>query len=276
MISGTLRASDGVELYWREWPATQPRRAVLVILHGVGEHGGRYKSLAAGLGARGIACFVFDHRGHGRSTGPRGHVDGWDRYESDVHEFLDEVVRDQLSTPFYLYGHSMGSLICLKMAIGGFGKEYHGFGGWVISGASIFPSGVAKRHLVVMARLLSRIFPRLTMDLGIPSTALSHDQDIVDAYDDDPLVVRRATVRWGTEALDTIKFIKREADRISDPMLLIHGGSDPLSEAYGSRWLAERVGGETDLIVYDGSLHEPHNDPQYADVLGDVLRWIQR
>ena len=110
----------------------------------------------------------------------------------------------------------------------------------------------------------------------ISSTALSHDPDIVAAYDDDPLVGRRATVRWGTEALDTIEFIKRGVSQISDPILLIHGSSDPLSEAYGSRWLAERVCGETDLIVYDGSLHEPHNDPQYADVADDISRWIRR
>ena len=276
MISGRLRTSDGVELHWREWPATRPLRAAVVILHGVGEHGGRYEALAAGLGSNGIACFVFDHRGHGCSTGPRGHVDRWDRYELDVSEFLDGVVRKRLSTPFYLYGHSMGSLICLTLAIQGFGRKFESLDGWVISGASIFPTGIAKPHLVALARLLSRFAPRVTMNLGIASRALSHDPEVVAAYDTDPLVCRRATVRWGTEALDAIESVKRGAVKIMDPMLVIHGRCDPLSEPDGSCWLAAEVCGATELIVYEGSLHEPHNDPEYADVVGDISRWISR
>lgn len=269
-------ASDGVELHGRAWMPDQEARAVLLIVHGVGEHSGCYDAFATRLAAAGIECHAFDHRGHGESSGPRVHVDAWKRYEMDVVEYARDVIPVRPELPFYVFGHSMGSLIALTLAISGAGRRLEGFDGWVISGVGIRPTGIAKPWLVAIARVLSRIAPRVALDLGIPGAALSHDPDVVKAYDEDPLIERKATVRWGTETLDAIDHIKAHAREITDPVLIVHGGADPLSEPSGSEWLAGQVQGAVELNVYEAALHEAHNDPDYADVVQDLVGWFER
>lgn len=272
--TGEARAADGTSLFWRGWEA-EPEVARLAILHGVGEHGGRYGGLAGALCAGGVSCYALDQRGHGRSGGPRTHVDRWHRYEDDARAFVDDVLSPAADRTTFLYGHSMGSLICLTLALEGESARIPGFGGWIVSAAGIRPTGIAKPHLVLVARLLSRVLPRVRLDLGIAPEALSHDPDVVRRYREDPLVEGRATVRWGTEALGAVGAIVDGAHRIADALLILHGGEDPLAEAEGSRWLAGAVAGETTLVVYPDSLHEPHHEPGRAAAAEDVLRWIR-
>ena len=261
--------SDGTRLRVLTWvPAGEPI-ASLLVLHGAGEHAGRYDGLASLLRERGIRTAAFDQRGHGESGGHPGHVDEWDRYVRDAREVFDAVLDP--ARPRFVYGHSMGSLICLCMAM----SDPGGARGWVVSGAGIEPAGLAKPHLVALARLLSRVAPRFALDLGIPAEALSHETDVVEAYRSDPLVREKATVRWGTEALDAIDRIKRGAAGIDGPALILHGGADPLCLPSGSAWLHEALGGDSTLAIYDGCLHEPHNDPQYADAAADIGAWIE-
>jgi alpha-beta hydrolase superfamily lysophospholipase len=177
----------------------------------------------------------------------------------------------------------MGALICLDLAIEAGLEEEVGsrkragpstVRGWIVSGAGIQPTGIAKPHLVAIARLLSGLLPRLSLDLGIAAESLSHDPSVVSAYRDDPLVEKRATVRWGTEALRAIDSITQHAGAITAPLLIIHGAVDPLAMPAGSRWLADVVAHAT-LLVYEGALHEPHNDPEFADAASDVADWIE-
>jgi alpha-beta hydrolase superfamily lysophospholipase len=170
----------------------------------------------------------------------------------------------------------MGALIVLELAIRRAEGQGGGPGavkGWISSGAGIEPAGIAKPHLVAIARLLSGIAPRFRLDIGLSPEAMSHDPDVIAAYRDDPFVQRRATVRWGAEALDAIARIKHRSGSIEDPLLVIHGGADPLARPDGSRWLASTVGAAT-LRVYEGALHEPHNDQAFGDVAGDIANWI--
>ena len=275
-------ASDGTRLRLHEWPPEGDLRAGLLLIHGVGEHGARYDAFARRLAGRGIHVFGFDHRGHGRSGGPRVHVDRWDRYLADARELARHVASSVEDAPLFVYGHSMGALICLGLAIeAGYAAVGSGHStgtptvrGWIVSGTGIQPTGIAKPHLVAIARLLSGVLPRMSLDLGIAAEALSHDPEVVSAYSADPLVQKRATVRWGAEALDAIEFIKQNAGAISDPLLVIHGEDDPLARAEGSRWLADAVPGAA-LKIYAGALHEPHNDPKFADVGADIFDWIE-
>lgn len=188
--------------------------------------------------------------------------------------------------PPFVFGHSMGALIALELAIeeGRRGAEgdaapLGGAGpaaGWISSGAGIRPAGIARPHLVFLARLLSRVTPRLSLDLGIEAEALSRDPAVIEAYRRDPLVRKRATVRWGAEALAAIDRIVEGASAIEGPLLVLHGADDPLAEAEGSRWLASAVGPNAELRVYPEVLHEPHNDPGPGDPLDDLVDWIDR
>jgi acylglycerol lipase len=265
-----LAADDGTALSVREWLPGAAPRAGLLILHGVGEHGGRFDDLASRLARGGIAVLVPDLRGHGRSAGPRVHVPRWDRFLDDARVILGRLRGLAPGAPVFVYGQSMGSVIALDLAARG----EPGVGGWIVSGAGIEPTGVAKPHLVAIARLLTRIAPKVPLDLGIRGQDLSHDPGVIRGYDEDPLVGRRATVRLGTEALDAVARVKATAGQIREPLLILHGGEDPVCRPSGSRWLASATAGETELIVYEGARHEPHNDREYADAAGDILRWI--
>lgn len=209
----------------------------------------------------------------------------WDRYLLDARELMTALVSDTPGLPRFVYGHSMGALIAIGLAIAS-ARENAGSAplrraepevmGWISSGAGIEPSGIARPHLVAIARLLSRVAPRVSLDLGIDAEALSHDLDVIAAYREDPLIQHRATVRWGTEALSAIRAIKKGASEIEDPLLVLHGSADTLARPRGSRWLAEEASGSVRLVVYEGARHEPHNDPDYADVAKDVVSWVRK
>ena len=112
------------------------------------------------------------------------------------------------------------------------------------------------------------------LNLGIAGSSLSHDPGVVARYEEDPAIVRRVSARWGGEILKALAALVDRAQEIEVPMLIVHGGADPVADASGSRWLHDNVSGEAELIVYEGAFHEPHNDLEYADVATDVARWV--
>jgi len=277
VLEGFRAVSDGTRLLVRDWHPRGSRRAALLVVHGVGEHGGRYARFGRRLAEAGIAVRVPDQRGHGRSEGPRGHVADWSRYLTDAGELASGLARDAPGVPLFAFGHSMGSLIVLDLAIRSAeadpGADPVAVAGWIVSGVGIRPAGVATPMKVALARLLSRILPRLTLGLGIAPEALSRDPAVQRVYRDDSLVLGRATVRWGAEALDAIVRVERGAHRIRDPLLILHGEEDPLSDPEGARWLAGEVG-DAELHIYPHVRHEPHNDADGCDPVGDLLAWI--
>lgn len=276
--SGWLAAADGTRLHVRSWRPARGAAATVVIAHGVGEHGGRYAELAVRLARRGIAVHAFDQRGHGLSGGAPAHVERWDRYLDDLDRFLVWVLAEgwgPASSPILL-GHSMGSLIVLEEA----GRADRpprrpDVAGLITSGAALDPHGVARPWKVAAARILSRVLPRFPLDLGISGEDLSRDPAVVRAYRDDPLVRRRATARWGAEALAAVERVRALVPSIRLPLLAVHGGDDPIASADGSRWLVDTVGSDdTRLEILPGAQHEPHNDMCRDRVAALMADWI--
>jgi alpha-beta hydrolase superfamily lysophospholipase len=270
-----LMSTDGLELFYRTWRPAEETRASVVIAHGLGEHGGRYERLVDALLARGFAVCAMDHRGFGRSPGQRGHVSSWAEYRADLGSFLDLARRADPEAPLFLYGHSMGALIALDYAL----EASYGAGGLrglILSGVPLEPVGVAKPWLVLVARALSRILPRAALRSPVDARALSRDPEVVRAYEEDPLVHGQATARWGVEALAAIDRAKGRLPELTLPVLLIHGGDDPLNSPEGSRLIADRAGSaDATLRIYEGSRHEPHNDLDREAAVRDVADWIE-
>ena len=277
MAEEWLRAEDDTRLFHRWWLPSEEPRAALAIAHGVGEHGGRYTPFAELLTARDVAVHVADLRGHGRSDGTRVHVDRWGLYKSDLAAFLGAVGTARDGCPVFLFGHSLGALIALDYALDLERSPVDGTGpvGLISSSTAIDPRGVAKPHLVAIARLLSRVAPRMSLDLGIDPEALSRDPAVAQAYREDPLVYRRATVRWGTEVLAATASIRRRAGHLRLPLLVCHGTADRLTSPDGSRWLAEAVSSaDVELKLFQGAYHEPHNDLCAGDVAEHIVAWM--
>jgi alpha-beta hydrolase superfamily lysophospholipase len=270
---GHFQGSDGLKLFYQCWRPASPARAVVLVVHGFGEHSGRYANLVEHLVPRGFAVYAYDQRGHGRSPGQRGHISSWGEYRLDLERF-QQFVRPQASaSPMFLYGHSMGSLIVLDYLVG----QPSGLRGAIVSGALLEPGETAKPLLVAIARLLSRYLPNFSLKLGLDTKALSRDRAVVQAYTADPLVHGKASARWGTEVLHTIQSVKAQASRIRTPLLILHGEADTINRVDGARWLFQEVAfTDKELRVYTGGFHEPHNDLDKAQVLQDVEEWLER
>ena len=268
---GTFQGTGGIELYYQSWRADKETRGVLAIVHGFGEHSGRYANVVNHLTPQGYPIYGFDLRGHGRSPGQRGHINSWEEYREDVRGFLQVVSQGEPTLPVFMLGHSMGALIALDYLL----HDPAGLRGAIISGAPLEPVGVAKPILVILARVLSRVWPRFSLPLGLDPKGISRDIEVVKAYQADPLVHGKTTVRWGTEILQTIEWVKAHAAEVRIPILLIHGGSDPLNSPDGTRSFFDKVTfPDKQIKVYPGSYHEAHNDLDYAQVVNDMAQWL--
>lgn len=270
-IKGTIRGHDGIELFQQTWLPSGPVRALVAIVHGIGEHSGRYGYLVERLTDSGFAVAALDNRGHGRSAGQRGHIDSWADYREDVRLFLRYVHATFPTAPLFLYGHSLGGLIVSDYVL--FYPE--GIAGLIVSGHPLRPTGAVKPFLVLLAKVLSRYLPNTTLGLGLNDDTLSRDPDVVKAYRDDPLVHRKVTARWGTEALAAVDRVRERAAEIRMPLLILHGEADKINSVDGSKELLELVSStDKQLNVYPGGYHEPHNDLDRERVASDVIEWV--
>lgn len=267
----TLRGAADIELFVQTWRPIGAIRGVVAIVHGIGEHSGRYGFLVERLLEHGFAVAALDNRGHGRSGGIHGHVDSWTQYREDVRTFVLYVSAQFMRLPLFLYGHSLGGLIVTDYVLF-FPEELDGL---IVSGNPLRPTGSAKPFLILVARVLSRYKPTISFDLGLDDNALSRDPEIVKAYRDDPLVHRRVTARWGTETLAAIERVRARASEIRLPLLILHGEADLINSVEGSRELFNLASSaDKQLRVYPGGYHEPHNDLDREVVASDVVEWI--
>ena len=270
---GSFQGVGGLELFCQSWRGEGRSRAALASIHGFGEHSGRYMNVVNRLAPQGYGTYGFDLRGHGRSPGQRGHINSWDEYRRDVKSFLHLISNQEPNHPVFMLGHSMGALIALDYLL----HDPAGLRGAIISGTPLEPIGVAKPFLVMLARVLSRVWPRFSLPLGLDTKGISRDMEVVKAYEADPLVHGKTTVRWGTEILQTIEWVKAHAEQVSIPLLLIHGGSDPLNSPNGTRSFFDKITfPDKEMKIYPGSYHEAHNDLDYTQVVNDVAQWLER
>lgn len=254
------------------WMPDEPPRALLAIAHGVTEHSDRYRSMVPRLLAGKVGVCGFDLRGHGRSSGHRGHVDRWQDYISDLDRFLHTIQTRHPGLPIFLFGHSLGSLIVLSYGA----EQPHLIRGMVVCGAAIEPAGVARPHLVLLARAFSSIWPTFPIPVRPRTTPfLSRDPQVEAEFLADPLVLKKVTARFGIEALAMIAHVRRNAPMVKGPLLMIHGGVDPLNSVNGAQgFFNEVTAPDKRIIIYPGSYHEPHNDLDRDEVLGDLCAWI--
>ncbi len=268
---GTFKGAGGIDLYRQCWKPDGTAKCAVAIIHGVREHSGRYAPMADDLTPHGYAVYCFDHRGHGRSPGQRGHINAWHEYRDDTDAFVAQVRQDAPDLPLFLFGHSMGALIELDYLL------FHpdAFRGAIISGAPLEPVDATKPIQLAIARVLSRVRPTLSTTWKFGGAGVSRDPAVVRAYDTDPLVHNPSSLRWGMEFLATIDRVKSRAAEIKLPVLLLHGGDDRIVSPNGSRHLFDQISStDKELKIYPDRFHEAHNDIGREEVLADIVRWL--
>ena len=272
--TGTLTSADGVKIFYRHYPA-ESERARMVIAHGLGEHSGRYQNVVERMLPKGISVWVPDHRGHGQSEGKRGHVLNFVQYLADLRlsvELAGEGRPEGMKC--FLLGHSMGGLIALYFA-----QQYPGFIDGVVAsspalGMAIEIPGVKK----VLGSLMSYIWPGLTMGNELDAGKVSHDPEVVRAYETDALVHNRVSARFFTEFLAAMETVHVQASALKVPTLLQVAGDDQLVNARSSVQFFEKLDLEDKTLhVYEGRYHEIYNEGEdlRRQVLEDLEDWLE-
>lgn len=271
-IEGSFSGWAAFKIYYRYWlPSTLPR-AVLVISHGLGEHGQRYMNLVGYFVTRGYAVYSLDHRGHGLSQGVRGYVERFSDFITDLDSFISIVRGNHPGIKVYLVGHSVGGTIAAAYAA----RHQDRLDGLILSAATMSVGESVPAALILLARLLSRFFPKLGL-YTIDASAISRDRSVVEAYLSDPLVYRgKIRVRLGMEIIGTMGALRKQLPGITLPVLIMHGRDDRLSEPAGSDILYEGLG-STDKTYrrYDGFFHEIFNEPGREQVFADMEAWLE-
>jgi alpha-beta hydrolase superfamily lysophospholipase len=262
----SLESAGGLKLYAQRWrPPGQPRAAVAIV-HGIGEHSGRFKNIVHHLVPRGHAVYSVDLRGHGRSPGQRGHLMSWSEYREDVKALLGWISAQEPGLPVFIYGHSMGGLIVLDYIL----RHPEGLSGAVVSGVAL-DSAVATPGLIAAAILFPRIWPTFRIKVNLKPEALSRDPAVVADYLADPLTHRECSARWAAEAVAAGQYVRAHASELRVPLLMLHGEADSINYVSGTRTFFEAAGiSDKKMHLVPGGYHEPHSDPGYEQVLQRV------
>jgi acylglycerol lipase len=259
-------------LFGRAWLPDANPRAIVVISHGLGEHGGRYAHLAERLVAGGFAVYAVDHRGHGRSEGPRANIERFDYLVSDLGSFIGRAQREHPDRPAVLLGHSMGGAIALACAL----RYETVLRGLVLSAPALAVSEAVPVHRLLLVKLLSAISAN-TGAMTLPPSAVSRDPAVVRAYEQDPLVFHKAIpARTLAELLKAQDYLRQHAHELRLPVLIQHGTADALVPLAATHPLYQHLGQSSrrTLQVYEGLFHEIYNEPERDRVIADLEAWL--
>ncbi|HEV2014373.1 MAG TPA: alpha/beta hydrolase [Candidatus Dormibacteraeota bacterium] len=269
--TATLKTADGLDLYLRHWEAEgTPHQWTFVVVHGLGEHGGRYQHFAEWFTPLGATVYAMDHRGHGRSGGQRGHAPSLDALLEDI----DQVVvraRSESGGPVVLVGHSFGGLLAIAYALR---HQDH-------LDRAVFSAPLLKVKVKVpawkrgLANVLPKVAPRMSLSNEVDPDVLSHDPANARAYRSDPLVHDRITAGlYGDTIARGEEFIARAAE-LRLPFLLLHGRDDQVVDPIGSqRFFARATAPDRAFCLYPGLYHEIFNEVDHEQVFQDIHSWL--
>lgn len=269
----SFKSCTGDHLFACSWEPEGKARVNFIIVHGLGEHCGRYREFAEFLRSQGYGVYTYDYRGFGKSPGRRGHIRTFDSYFQDLNRFV-QIIND----PYYgaktiLLGHSLGGLIGLAYAL-----QYPGMvDGFVISSPGL-KSNPIPRSLEMAVAILNRITPWVAFKNRLAVDKLSHDPKIVEAYQADPWVHDKVTPRFYTEVQRYMKFTLTKAAEMRDPLLLLYAGDDQIVNPEGAREFALALSPDLDaeVVCYESMYHEILNEVDKERVWAKIDEWVKR
>lgn len=266
---GELTSPDGTRLAYRAWHQAQAK-LTLAVVHGMGEHSGRYDRLARGMAPFGIATYAVDLRGHGRSDGRRGHIDAWTQWTDDAATFIAHV-EGETDGEVVPLGHSFGGCVLLSAVRAGRVPHARRF---VLSSPALRLKAQVPAWKTALGRVVDRVAPSLALDNDVDAATVSRIPEVVAAYRTDPLVHRKISGRlfaeWQRAAADNLA----HAGEIDVPFLIVAGTADRLIDVTGSEELHVRSPALSELRLFEGRYHEPFNDLGSDEVFGAIAEWL--
>ena len=259
--------------YFRTWESNKRSvKGVILLVHGLGEHCERYDALAKLCNERGYHVGSMDLPCHGRSEGPRGHINSFDTYEEAIVGLYDALAERYSGLPMAILGHSMGGLITARLLLSHEDK----FKAAMLSGAAIQSPQEPPVWQVAIIRNLAKLFPTMKV-LQLDAQGVSRDPEVVARYFADPLVSKeKLSAQFLVSMFEAMEQVKAQASQLSLPLLIMHGGADVMTDPKGSEWLYETVGAaEKTLNVYPDLFHEIFNEPEGPVIIGEMLDWLE-
>ena len=267
---GTFTGHGKTDLFYQSWLPDQNMQAALIIIHGGGDHSGRFENVVNAVVPDGFGIYMFDLRGHGKSPGKRGHINSWQEYRDDLSAFVELVRPMNPEVPLFLFGHSMGAIIALDYCI----RHQPDFAGVICTSPAIGKLGIPP-FLFRLAKVLDKTWPSLVLPNRLVVPHLSRDADFIKRTQADPLYHTLSSPRFGMEMLKTIDFVHANASSFKLPFYLIHGQDDKIASIEGSRRFKANLS-HPDVIfkTYEGGYHELFNDLDKETVLNDLKEWL--
>ncbi len=272
MSSTTFEWQDAQnrKIFAQDWRPEGVPRGVVALVHGLGEHTGRYQHVAAALNAAGYGLTGLDLPGHGRSEGKRGYA-GYDEILDDIDCLLKEAGQRYPGAPRFLYGHSLGGALVLYYVL----KRRPDLQGVIASAPGLATGTPVSSGKLLLAKVMARLAPAFTMANGLDLNNLSHDPAVIAAYQNDPLVHDQISARLGMDLLTKGQWILDQAPTFPLPLLLTQGSADHLVSPQVNAAFAKAVPQEKITYqVWENQYHETHNEPQKQQALQFIIEWL--
>ncbi len=270
--TSTFQTPDGFTIHTSRWSPPNAPKAIVMLIHGIGEHLGRYQHVAKYLVEHGYEVYGLDHRTHGKSSGEtRAFFDNFEQPVRDLEIFFDQIKAEHSAKKIFILGHSMGSLITLLFTL----KHQAELAGIISSGTPLNVDETVSPMLFRVGKLLQRFVPKMHFGKIAPEI-LSHDPKVIEAYRTDPLVFQRpARIHMAAEILENGRRVREEVIHLRLPLLVLHGAADELCPPSGSQSLFDRAGSpDKALKFYPKLYHEILNEPERNQVLNDIVEWL--
>ncbi|MFP6776403.1 MAG: alpha/beta hydrolase [PS1 clade bacterium] len=269
---GYFHDVNGSNIFYKCWLPKDDIKAVLLVVHGLAEHSGRYMNIVNEFVPMGFAVYALDHIGHGKSDGIRGYVNRFSDYTNTLKIYLDKVLLWQTGKPIFLIGHSMGGLISAEFLVN-YDTELAGV---IFSAPSIQAPKKTSIWLVMAGKLLSKFLPKVKL-IKLTSSSVSSDQKVVNQYFDDELVYNgKTTARLAYEIFISMEMLVKNLYKINLPIIIFQGSQDKLVHPDGAQLLFESVqSSDKTLKIYSEMYHEVFNEPDHEKVLNDLRYWLE-
>lgn len=273
--STTYVSYDGIKLSGYLWKPESKPKALINLVHGFGEYSERYSHWAELFIKNGYAVHAIDYRGHGKSDGRRGYIHSFDDYLNDIDVLVRESEKMFPEIPQFIYGHSLGGNIVTNYIL----KRENNFKGAIISSPwyklAFDPSVIT----LFFAKMIKSVFPKFTQNAKLDVNRISHDNDVVKKYLEDPLVHEKISTRMFFEIYNAGNWVLESTSLINIPVLLQHGNADKITSHKASEEFAQKARAQNKNITYkewEGMYHELHNELEYEEVFRFVISWIEK
>jgi alpha-beta hydrolase superfamily lysophospholipase len=265
------RTTNQLKINGRLWTPSGKAEAVLAVLHGMGEHIGRYRNMAQFWTTRNIAVIGHDHIGHGKSEGKRGHVFSYKELINGVEELIYRTNQQFPNVPVVLYGHSMGGNVAINYLL----RKPFSVKGAIITSPYLKLAFKPSEFKVKLAHIMLNLYPGFSQSTKLDVTALSRDETVVKAYKKDKYVHDKITASMFVALHKAGLYALQHADELKVPVLLMHGTADQITSFEATQQFAVKANIMSRFIPWPDFYHEIHNEPGKEEVMQAQWEWIQ-